>query len=72
MASRVVAVMRPMVVHDDDRWLVYDESGEHEDRIEPDAWLREAMGGRMKAYFVASPSAEGWIFKRRDKRAHHW
>ena len=64
---RIVKVQRP-IVPPDGPWLVYDESGEICEQIKPTQWLREAMGGRLKAYFKAERSAqEGWKFKGRYK-----
>lgn len=70
--TRIVKVQKP-VYPPDGAWLAYDEAQVHSVPFWPDEWLREAMGGRMKAYFTATWSDEsGWIFKRRVKEVLHW
>jgi hypothetical protein len=71
--TRVVKVMRP-IVPPDGPWRVFDQKLEHEELQEPTDWLREAMGGRMICFFVATWSADnGWTFTRRYKgKELHW
>ena len=71
--TRTVCVMRPLVSAHDDDWLVYDFEREHEVRFEPSGWVRECMGGRLKAYFKATWSLdEGWQFRKILKQNFYW
>jgi hypothetical protein len=70
--SKIVKVQRP-VFPPDGPWLIYDETHEWEDKnFYPDGWMREAMGGRMQAFFLAQRTAEGWLFRKRLKGDYHF
>lgn len=72
MTVRVVKVSRA-VYPPDGPWRVRDESGEIDEEIYPDSWLKEAVGLRPYVYFKAERSAEGWRFKSRYKgRPLYW
>ena len=64
--TRTVKVRRPLASDGEEIWEVYDEARTHVDRIAPYPLLRDLMGARMTAFFVATWSQdEGWIIKRR-------
>jgi hypothetical protein len=63
MRTKIVKVSRPMVSIDG-QWFAADEKGEHAEEFDPDAFVREAMGGRMVGYFRGVWSADGWHFHR--------
>lgn len=63
---RIVKVVRA-VYPPDGPWHVYDENRDWDERIMPDDWLKEAVGARPYAFFKASNSADGWIWKGRYK-----
>ena len=67
---RVIKVQRPIVPHDGP-WLLYSEDGEVYEYVEfPDPWLKEALSGRLKGYFMGRRSVDGgWEWKGRYKGA---
>ena len=72
MATRVVKVTRA-IYPPDGAWIIRDESGEIDEEIYPDSWLKEAVGNRPFCYFKAQRSANGWTFKSRYKgRPLYW
>ena len=72
MTIKVVKVV-PAIYPPDADWRIYDESGEIDESLEPDAFLKEAVGARPFCYFRAEKSADGWHFKSRYKgRPLYW
>ncbi len=65
MRTKTVKVTH-IQIGDHEVWRVEDEKGEHnDDNLEPDIFVRAAMGGRSVGYFRAVWSVdEGWQFRR--------
>ena len=68
---KLVKVERPIVPFDG-LWRATDEAQEHSEEFEPDQWLRDCMGARMKAFVEAVWSAQGWQFRRIIRKDLHW
>lgn len=68
---RIVSVHRP-IIPPDGAWRVHDQAGEHDETFYPDEWMKACMGARMRAFFEAIWSAEGWQFRRIVRRDLHW
>ncbi len=64
----VVKVIRPFMPGMP--WRIVDETGEIDETIVPNAWLREVVGGRPSCYLRAVRSIDrdvGWTFTGRWK-----
>ncbi len=72
MTVRVVKVVRA-VFPPDGEWRIYTEGLDIDETLEPDEWLKEAVGARPYCYFRAEKSVDGWFFKSRYKgRQLYW
>ena len=71
MTVRIVKITRP-IFPPDGAWNIRDQTGEINEELWPDSWIKEAVSARPYAYFKAQRSANGWEWKSRYKGKLYW